>query len=236
MKANRKWIITTFIMTFLLAMLFGGVSNVVIEKMNIILAIIVLVLVIAIGIVFDMIGMAIATCEEAPFHAKAAKKHSGAKEVIKLLKGKDKATNVCNDLIGDICGIISGSACALVSVKLSVLFNIDVVIVSLVLSAIVAMITVGGKAIGKGISMSSAENIMYMVGAVLHLINPVKETKKKEEESKNYRENVMIALKEFSAKNPGLKGDELLIAFRDSGSKYSSAYGDDEPFEFAHTL
>ena len=179
MKENKKWIIITFILTFILAMIFGGVSNVVIENMNLIMAIIVLILVIGVGIVFDMIGMAIATCEEVPFHAKAAKKHSGAKEVIRLLKEKDKATNVCNDLIGDICGIISGSACALISVKVSVLLGIDMVIVSLVLSAMVAMITVGGKAIGKGISMNNAENIMYMVGAVIHIINPVKEKKKK---------------------------------------------------------
>lgn len=179
MKENRKWIITTFILTFILAMLFGGVSNVVIEKMNLVLAIIVLILVILLGIMFDMIGMAIATCEEAPFHAKAAKKHNGAKEVIKLLKEKDKATNVCNDLIGDICGIVSGSACALVSVKLSALLGMDVVIVSLVLSAIVAMITVGGKAIGKGLSMNNAENIMYMVGAVLHIVKPIKENNNK---------------------------------------------------------
>ena len=112
MKQNTKWIITTFMLTFMLALLFGGVSNVVIEKLNIILAVLVLVAVIVIGILFDMIGMAIATCDEAPFHAKAAKKHSGAKEVLRLLKEKDKATNVCNDLLGDICGIISGSACA----------------------------------------------------------------------------------------------------------------------------
>ena len=90
MKENKKWIITTFVITFMLAMLFGGVSNVVIEKMNLVMAIIVLIVVIAIGIVFDMIGMSIATCEEAPFHAKAAKKHSGAKEVIKLLKEKER--------------------------------------------------------------------------------------------------------------------------------------------------
>ena len=178
MKENKKWIITTFILTFILAMIFGGVSNVVIEKMNLVMAIVVLILVIALGIIFDMIGMAIATCDEAPFHAKAAKKHSGAKEVIRLLKAKDKATNISNDLIGDICGIISGSACALISVKVSVIIGIDVVIVSLVLSAVVAMITVGGKAIGKGISMNNAENIMYMVGAVIHIVKPVKETKK----------------------------------------------------------
>lgn len=182
MKENKKWLITTFILTFALAMVFGGVSNVVIEKMNLIMAIIVLVLVIALGIMFDMIGMAIATCEEAPFHAKAAKKHSGAKEVLRLLKAKDRATNISNDLIGDICGIVSGSAGALIAIKLSTLLNIDVVIVSLVLSAFVAMITVGGKAIGKGISMNNAENIMYMVGAVIHLVAPVKDTQKKKKE------------------------------------------------------
>lgn len=184
MKENRKWIITTFVLTFALAMIFGGVSNVVIEKMNIIMAIIVLVLVIVLGIVFDMIGMAIATCEEAPFHAKAAKKHSGAKEVLRLLKAKDKATNISNDLIGDICGIVSGSAGALIAIKLSTLLNIDVVIVSLVLSAIVAMVTVGGKAIGKGISMNNAESIMYMVGAAIHLIAPVKDTTKNKKNKK----------------------------------------------------
>ena len=178
MKQNTKWIITTFMLTFMLALLFGGVSNVVIEKLNIILAILVLVAVIVIGILFDMIGMAIATCEEAPFHAKAAKKHSGAKEVLRLLKEKDKATNVCNDLLGDICGIISGSAGALIAVKLAVILKMDVVIISLVLSAITAAVTVGGKALGKGISMKNAENIMYMVGAVLHVVSPVKDKKK----------------------------------------------------------
>jgi len=179
MKINKKWIMTTFIITFVLAIIFGGVSNVVIEKMNLIMAIVVLIFVIIIGISFDMIGMAIATCDEAPFHAKASKKHSGAKEAIKLLKEKDKATNVCNDLIGDICGIVSGSAGALVSVKLSTILCIDVVIVSLVLSAIVAMITVGGKAIGKGIAMNKAELITNMVGCVLHVLKPVRNKKKK---------------------------------------------------------
>lgn len=178
MKENTKWIITTFMLTFMLALLFGGVSNVVIEKLNIILAILALATVMFIGIIFDMIGMAIATCDEAPFHAKAAKKHSGAKEVLRLLKEKDKATNVCNDLLGDICGIISGSAGALVAVKLAVILEMDVVIVSLVLSAIISAITVGGKALGKGISMKNAENIMYLVGGVLHIIAPVREKNK----------------------------------------------------------
>ena len=177
MKENNKWIIITFVATFILSIVFGGVSNIVVEKLNIFLAIIVLILVILTGILFDMIGMAIATCDEAPFHAKASKKKSGAKEVIALLKEKEKATNVCNDLLGDICGIISGSACALIALKLSNILRLDMVIVSLVLSAIVAAVTVGGKAIGKGIAMNKAENIMYMVGNVIHVVKPIKEGK-----------------------------------------------------------
>ena len=175
MKDNRKWLITTFFITFVLALIFGGVSNIVVEKMNLVLAIIVLILVIFIGILFDTIGMAVATCDEAPFHAKASKKHSGAKEVIRILKNKSKATNICNDLVGDICGIVSGSACALISVKISALFGVDLVVISLVLSAVVATVTVGGKAIGKEIAIKSAEKIMYYVGLFLHIIFPVKD-------------------------------------------------------------
>ena len=177
MKDNRKWILTTFMLTFVLALVFGGVSNLVVEKMNIVVAIITLIIVIFIGVIFDMIGMAIATCDEAPFHAKASKKHNGAKEVIRLLKNKDRASNICNDLVGDICGILSGSISALISVKLSSMFNIDIVIITLIIGAIVATITVGGKAIGKIISMNNSEDIMFKVGAVIHIVRPVKDKK-----------------------------------------------------------
>ena len=178
MKDSKKWILLTFILTFILALIFGGVSNFVVEKMNILIATITLIIVILIGVIFDMIGMAIATCDEAPFHAKASKKHSGAKEVIRLLKNKEKASNICNDLVGDICGILSGSICALISVKLSQMLSFDIVIISLFLSALVATITVVGKAIGKGISMNNAEKIMYNVGRVIHIIKPVKDNNK----------------------------------------------------------
>ena len=174
MKDSKKWILLTFILTFILALIFGGVSNFVVEKMNILIATITLIIVILIGVIFDMIGMAIATCDEAPFHAKASKKHNGAKEVIRLLKNKEKASNICNDLVGDICGILSGSISALIAVKLSSMFNIDIVIVSLIISALVATITVGGKAIGKGISMNNAEEIMFKVGTVIYIVRPVK--------------------------------------------------------------
>lgn len=170
MQNNNKWVVNTIIITFILALIFGGVSNVVVENLNIILAILILVLIVLVGIVFDIIGMAIATCDEAPFHAKAAKKQKGAKESIKLLKDREKNTNICNDLMGDICGIISGSISALIAIKLTSVINIDLSITSLVLGAVIASVTVGGKAIGKSIAVKNCESIIEMVGKAMSLV------------------------------------------------------------------
>lgn len=171
---NNKWILNTILITFILALIFGGVSNIIIEKLNIYIAIFILILIVILGILFDMIGMAIATCDEAPFHAKSAKKQKGAKESIRLLKDKEKNTNFCNDLMGDICGIISGSISALISIKISVLINMELTILSLILGAIIAAITVGGKAYGKTIAVVKAEKIIEKVGLIIYIIKPVK--------------------------------------------------------------
>ena len=188
MKSNTKWIISMFIITFVLSLVLGGASNTVIEKMNLILAIVVLVLIISIGILFDIIGMAVATCDEAPFHAKAARKTKGAKATLRLLKSKDKATNFCNDLMGDMCGIVSGSASALIAVKLSSLMGIDVVVTSLAMSAIVASITVGGKAIGKSFGMNKAEEILSVVGSIMSFFVP--ENNKKNRKNKKEKNKI----------------------------------------------
>ena len=171
MKENKKWLITTFILTFALAMVFGGVSNVVIEKMNLVMAIIVLAFVIALGIVFDMIGMAIATCEEAPFHAKAAKKHSGAKEVLRLLKAKDRATNISNDLIGDICGIVSGSTGAVIAIKMVKQYDLNSLIITLLVMGIISALTIGGKALEKGFAMKKSNNILFNFARILSIFS-----------------------------------------------------------------
>ena len=89
-KNGNKWILYVFIITFILSITFGGISNVVIGKLNIIVACILLIVIVAIGIVFDMIGMSVVTCNESSFHAKAAKKKNGAKEAGKLLTETNK--------------------------------------------------------------------------------------------------------------------------------------------------
>lgn len=171
-KNSNKWIYYVFIITFILSITFGSVSNVMIDNLNVGVATLILVVIIAIGIVFDMIGMSVVTCNEATFHAKAARKQNGAKEAVKLVKYADKVSSVCNDVVGDVCGVISGAVSAMLAIKFANMFNLDAAVISLVLGAIVASLTVGGKAIEKAITIKHAETVIYNVGKILYYINP----------------------------------------------------------------
>jgi len=79
--------------------------------------ILIILLVIAIGIIFDMIGASSLTSKESTFHSMNAKKIKGAKETIKLIKNNVKISSICNDIVGDICGIVSGGLGAVLAIS-----------------------------------------------------------------------------------------------------------------------
>ena len=68
-----------------------------------------------------------------------------------------------------ICGVVSGSASATIAVQ--VLNNFDFSlenVISLIMSALVAGLTVGGKAIGKSFAVNSSTKIVHLVGKMIH--------------------------------------------------------------------
>ena len=146
-KNGNNWIWVIFITTFVLALIIGGIADTTVQNLNLEFAILILILIITIGICMDMVGMSVAAADEVVFHAQATKKIRGAAEAIRLVKYADKVSSVCNDVVGDVCGIISGSISALVSMQIAGMFNWPSTIVYLVMGAVVASITVGGKAI-----------------------------------------------------------------------------------------
>lgn len=159
-----NWILIVFILTFILSFIFGTISTFV-SNMNILLLGILLIIIIGVGILFDMIGVAVLSCEEATFHAKASRKITGSKECIKLIKQANRTSSICNDVIGDICGIVSGS----ISASLVVLLY-DTPLMAIIITALVSSLTVGGKAIGKKIAIKHCEDITFMVGKLLSKI------------------------------------------------------------------
>ena len=166
-----NWIIKAFLMTFFIALIFNTASNLIIEKSNYISLIILSLVFILIGILFDIIGTAVLSGNEATFHAKNSKKIKGAKESIYLIKNSNIIASICNDVIGDICGIVSGSVGAMLSIYLSASFDISLVLTTLLLSSLISSLTVGGKAIGKKYAIKNADDIIYYVGKCITFLH-----------------------------------------------------------------
>ena len=109
-ESNIKWVIEAFILTFILSGAFSYISSNGVSKLNIFWALVILLIVIFLGILFDIIGVAVTVANENDFHAKATKKVEGSKSSLKLIHNAPKVANICADVIGDICGVLSRSA------------------------------------------------------------------------------------------------------------------------------
>lgn len=158
---NYSWIIKISIMAFIISLVFSALSESIIPNVNAGFAILILLIFIAIGIIFDMIGVAVTSSDEVPLHSMNARKVKGAKMAVYLKKNADKVSSFCNDVIGDICGIVSGSVGVAIASSLSYLFSLPLFVTSLLVTAIIAALTIGGKAMFKGIAIQKSNQILY---------------------------------------------------------------------------
>ena len=134
-------------------------------------AFLILLIIVLIGILFDIIGVAVTSADEKPFHSMAARKVPGAQEAIRLLRNAERVSSICNDVIGDICGVVSGSASATIAAQILAKFEFTwPMVVSLVMSALVAGLTVGGKAVGKTFAMNSCTFIVHTAGKIVYFL------------------------------------------------------------------
>ena len=167
-----KWVITIFFVTIFISGSISLLSDILMENSTMAVAFLILLVIILVGIIFDIIGMAVATADEKPFHSMAARKVPGAQESIRLLRNAERVSSICNDVVGDICGVVSGSASATIAAQ--ILRNFDFTwpqIISLAMSALAAGLTVGGKAIGKSFAVNSCTTIVHTVGRVVYTLN-----------------------------------------------------------------
>ena len=161
-----KWFMKVTILAFILSIIFSFISNEAVDILSIIPSIIILIIVIGIGIIFDIIGVAVTVAKEDEFHAKATKKIKGAKTSIYLIKNSSKVANICADVIGDICGVLSGAISAGIAMKLMQGSNIEFNI-QFIISALVASLTIGGKALGKGFAKRNSGKIIDILGKII---------------------------------------------------------------------
>lgn len=163
------WILTVTVTAFVISFLFSFVSEITIPKVNIIIGCIVLLLVIILGIFFDIIGVAVQAADEKPFHSMNSRRVKGAAMAIKFKKNTDKVSSFCNDVIGDICGIISGSTGSVIALSLATSLHVPKFFVVLGVTSLISALTIGGKAIGKSIAINQSNQILYAFAKTISL-------------------------------------------------------------------
>lgn len=158
---DKKWIATVVIVAFLTSFTLSFISEMTIPNLSLWLGILVTLFFIFLGIFFDIIGVSVTTADEAVFHSMSSRKVKGANIAVKFKKNADKVSSFCCDVIGDVCGIISGAAGTTIAAILVTQFKFNTLFTSITVAAIIAAITIGGKAIGKSFAINKSNIVLY---------------------------------------------------------------------------
>lgn len=169
-KTNFRWLIIIILISVAASTVFTLASAKILGSSGYVVAFAVLAIFIILGIVFDMIGIAVTSAVEAPFHSMAAHHERGATEALRLIKNADKVASFCNDVVGDVSGIVSGTTAALIATRLMEGMNSDNLLFPLLISAAVTGLMVGGKAAGKTIAINNRNIIILRVGKLINLL------------------------------------------------------------------
>ena len=165
-----KWIITISAIAFLISLFFSFLSEAIIPNAHIVVSIILLIFFIFLGILFDIIGVSVTVADIKTFNSMAAKRVKGANLAVKYIQNANKVSSFLNDVIGDVCGIVSGSTGITVAILISREFKISLLVVTIIMTAIISTLTIGGKAIGKSFAINKCNEILYDFVKVVSII------------------------------------------------------------------
>ncbi|QSX08935.1 hypothetical protein J0B03_02315 [Alkalibacter rhizosphaerae] len=179
LQRQRRWMIFITIWTFFLSIGINLITELFIQNTKILFSVSILITIVAIGIFFDMVGIAVASANMTPFNSMAANRVRGAREAVGIVKNASQVSNFCNDVIGDICGIVSGATAISIVYQIGSSYNLrDTTILVIIINGFVAAFTVGGKAFGKNIAMEHNTQIVYRFGSVLAFLKHPMEFRK----------------------------------------------------------
>lgn len=179
-STSHKWTVIVTALSFTLSVFFSFLTSSAMKSLSVFFAFVLLLVIIAVNILFDMVGTAVQSAEEKPFHSLASRRVPGARESISVIRHAPQLANMCCDVIGDIAGIISGATTALIVAELVEMFQLRGMLPSLILTGLVGALTIGGKAMSKGISMQNGNYIVFIVGKMLYFFKSIARHRKKQ--------------------------------------------------------
>ncbi|NLM25682.1 MAG: hypothetical protein GX208_06145 [Firmicutes bacterium] len=175
-----KHVLTIGGLTFVISVLLNISSTAALALSPLHISFLLLFLIVLIGIIFDIIAVAAAAGQEAPFHAMATDRVPGAKQCVWLVRNADRVSTFCGDIVGDIAGTISGATAAAIIYQLIITNpQLNEGILNTVLLGLVAALTVGGKAAGKSFAINRSTDILYVVGRMIYAFEKMRPNQKK---------------------------------------------------------
>ena len=171
-KKRNLWPLKAFVITLVLSAAVNAASTLVLADTTWWIATILTVVILLLGVVFDLIGTASTACDIQPFLAMASRKVKGAKVAVKLCQKSDVVSSVCCDIVGDVCGIVSGisSATLVFFATEPVVDNTKIsFLISVLVYAVISTLTITLKAVGKGLAVKQANKIIFGVAKTLSI-------------------------------------------------------------------
>ncbi|MEG1527729.1 MAG: hypothetical protein RR248_03335 [Clostridia bacterium] len=179
-KGVIKWLIKVLVIAVFLSLFFSIITEIVynaiqVDFVKMIIAVILVLLIVIIAITADMVSVAATSCDVEPYLSMASRKVKGAKRAVWLCKNADKVSSIFGDIIGDVCSIISGASGATIAVVIQIQLGltdpIPIIVTSALVSAVIAAVTITGKAICKKIAVSKANNIIFSLAKLLSVFD-----------------------------------------------------------------
>jgi CBS domain containing-hemolysin-like protein len=171
-KSSMRWSVLISMVTFVMACIFTVAASSLLDGVTWGIGMLIVIILISIGVVFDLLGLAAAAANEAPFHGMASAKVRGSRQAIYIIRNADRFSNICNDVIGDMTSVISGAAVTVVVIKLLNSYgngdDFMRTVVTVIFTAIVSALTVGGKAVGKSFAIHFSTAIVLFIGQIFY--------------------------------------------------------------------
>ena len=169
---SGKYIFMVALGSFFLAVVFTLVSELLASRLNsILLSFIFLSIIILLNIFADIVGTAVTAASHVPFNARAAKRITGAPQGLQLIRNADRVANISNDVIGDITTTVSGALGISIVVQIMRLWHrADQFWLNVLMTALISVIIVSGKAAGKKVALSRSEDVIFLVGKLFAAI------------------------------------------------------------------
>ncbi|MDE7454784.1 MAG: hypothetical protein K2M64_03035 [Clostridia bacterium] len=175
-KQRNLWPLKALIITLFLSFAVNAGSELVLTSAEWWLALILTFIIMALGVLFDMVGTASTACDIEPFLSMASRKVKGAKMAVKLSKNSHVVSSVCCDIVGDICGIVSGVCAAAIVLSLTNGLTADLgdtanFFIKVAIYAVISTMTITLKAVGKLSAVNHSNKIIFGVAKFLSIFH-----------------------------------------------------------------